>query len=283
MKHCPTCACDMPFVTERFSLKAYQNRISAVFFDGKMNATQRMCVGGFSAAAALLTHMGRHVPIQYLAYVLATTYHETARTMRPLREYGFGEGRPYGEPDPETGEAYYGRGYVQLTWKENYEKMGGRAVSPVLDQVDFVNKPDLALSPFYAAQIAIIGMSDGIFTGKKLADFWNEGGDYDYVQARRIINGSDRASTIAGYASEFEQAACLALGQHIERNLVKMGSKGGDVAELQLMLGCDDVDGIFGKDTDTKVRAFQSSCALTTDGIVGKDTWAALDKKEYGL
>src|SRR5690606_16382609 len=61
---------------------------------------------------------------RHLAYVLATAFHETAKTMQPVREYGRGKGRPYGDPDPLTGLIYYGRGHVQLTWKGNYRKMG---------------------------------------------------------------------------------------------------------------------------------------------------------------
>src|SRR4051812_25042430 len=61
--------------------------------------------------------------LRWLAYELATTQWETAHTMQPIEEYGKGSGKKYGVPDPETGEVYYGRGYVQLTWRENYQKM----------------------------------------------------------------------------------------------------------------------------------------------------------------
>ena len=60
--------------------------------------------------------------IRWLAYCLATAFHEVAQTMEPIPEYGEGSGRPYGEPAGPYGEWYYGRGYVQLTWLENYEK-----------------------------------------------------------------------------------------------------------------------------------------------------------------
>ncbi|MNQ56391.1 putative peptidoglycan binding domain protein [compost metagenome] len=286
MKPCQLCPCDQltpPAPAARFSLKAYQTRIAATLFSGKMDASQRACIGGFTAAAALLTHMGHDIPIQHLAYVLATTYHETAFTMRPVREYGQGEGYPYGEPDPATGETYYGRGYVQLTWKDNYARMSEKVVSILLEPVDLVSKADYALAPAYAAQIAVIGMSEGIFTGKKLSDYWLANGEYDYTEARRIINGTDRAETIAGYAAEFELAARLAQGQPIERNTVRMGSKGADVAELQLALGSAEVDGAFGNNTDALVKAFQSANGLTANGVADQTTWEALEKQVYGL
>ena len=50
---------------------------------------------------------------RWLAYMLATTFHETAYQMWPIEEYGKGSGRYYGTPDPETGETDYGRGFVQ--------------------------------------------------------------------------------------------------------------------------------------------------------------------------
>ena len=51
-----------------------------------------------------------------------TTAHETGFTMQPIEEYGKGSGMEYGKPDPETGQTYYGRGYVQLTWRDNYAR-----------------------------------------------------------------------------------------------------------------------------------------------------------------
>src|SRR3954469_12886143 len=59
---------------------------------------------------------------RWLGYCLATTYHETASEMQPIEEYGEGEGQSYGAIDPETGFAYFGRGFVQLTWRDNYAR-----------------------------------------------------------------------------------------------------------------------------------------------------------------
>jgi putative chitinase len=56
----------------------------------------------------------------WLAYMLATAFHETAHTMQPIEEIGHGKGRKYGTP--VNGHVYYGRGYVQLTWDYNYKK-----------------------------------------------------------------------------------------------------------------------------------------------------------------
>jgi hypothetical protein len=127
------------------------------------------------------------------AYVLATAWHETAHTMKPVREYG---GEKY-----LKSKAYYpyvGMGYVQLTWKSNYEKAGRKL------GVDFVSNPKLLLEPKYAAPILVIGSKEGWFTGKKLSDYITLGVS-NYVGARRIINGTDKANLIAGYAVEYDK------------------------------------------------------------------------------
>jgi len=132
---------------------------------------------------------------RFLAYMLATVYHETSATMQPIEEYGRGRGRPYGAVQP-NGRVYYGRGYVQLTWPNNY-KVLGEALG-----VDLYDDPDLALKPDIAAKIMFYGMVHGTFTGKKLADYFNVH-ITDFLNARRIINGMDRAAQIAVYAREF--------------------------------------------------------------------------------
>ena len=138
------------------------------------------------------------VDARQIAYVLATAYHETGRRMQPLREIGRGAGRPYGAPDPRTGLVYYGRGFVQITWKANYARLGARL------GVDLASEPDRALDPKIAAAILVVGMGEGLFTGRRLADAF--GARTDWVGARRIVNGLDRAAAIAAHARAFHAA-----------------------------------------------------------------------------
>ena len=141
----------------------------------------------------------------YVSYMLATTFHETNQTFLPLREYGRGKGKPYGskidiDRNPYTGlnHIYYGRGYVQLTWLSNYKKMGN-----LLD-VDLVNNPDKAMEAPIAAEILVIGSLRGLFTGRSLSKYIKYGLDIrEFEQARRVINGIDKASQIADYAVKF--------------------------------------------------------------------------------
>lgn len=151
---------------------------------------------------------------RWLAYMLATAHHETDRTMQPIREYGGARwyrqmydpagARPLlaarnGNTTPGDGLRYYGRGFVQLTWKNNYAR-AGTALG-----LDLVGHPDLALDLEVATKIMFLGMQRGWFTGRRLADYFNPAHG-DWVNARRIINGTDKANLIAGYGQAYYAA-----------------------------------------------------------------------------
>lgn len=137
--------------------------------------------------------------LHWIAYGLATAYHETGGTLEPIEEYGKGRGRAYGKP-AANGNIYHGRGFVQLTWLDNYKTFAGR-----LD-IDLVNQPDLALQADTAARIMSLGMTKGLFTGVSLADFTHADGSLDLIRARRVVNGKDKAALIADYAEKFYDA-----------------------------------------------------------------------------
>lgn len=113
--------------------------------------------------------------------MLGTTWWETAQTMWPIEEYGKGKKYKYGKPDPITGKTYYGRGFVQLTWKANYARM------TKLLGVDFVSNPERALDVYFATKILFVGMMGGEFTGKSLSDYFTTSKE-DWEGARRIVN-----------------------------------------------------------------------------------------------
>lgn len=144
--------------------------------------------------------------VRWAAYMLATVKHECADRWQPVEEYGKGAGRPYGEPvtvvsaDGQShANTYYGRGYVQITWKDNYARLG-KAIG-VNDQL--VIAPEKALDPSIAYRIMSEGMRRGLFTGRKLGDYINDQ-RCDYRQARQIINGLDQADRIAAYSNTLE-------------------------------------------------------------------------------
>jgi putative chitinase len=167
------------------------SRARASVFHGHMEQSQ---VDGANAILDAFEAAYPNGDVRWIAYMLATAFHETAATMHPIAEFGHGRGRPYGEL--VDGHIYYGRGYVQLTWRRNYE-----AMTPITG-VNLVSDPDLALRPDIAAKVMMHGMVYGTFTGKKLADYFTPR-TTDFLNARRIINGLDCAGLIAGYGRNF--------------------------------------------------------------------------------
>lgn len=163
------------------------------------------------------------LPVAHRAYLLATAFHETAKTMQPVRETlaksdesavnvlekSWKAGKlkwvrtPYWRYDQE-GKSWLGRGYVQLTHKDNYAKAAKKL------NVDLLGNPAIAMKADVAAQILVKGSCEGWFTGKTLDDYLPE----DFEGARRVINGTDKAKLIAGYARSFEAALrVLPIGQ----------------------------------------------------------------------
>lgn len=142
-------------------------------------------------------------PLAWAAYGLATAWWETNKTMQPVEE-------AYWLSDAwrKRNLRYYpwhGRGYVQLTWKANYEKASeelGLGEAMLAD-------PKLAMRADIAARILVKGMEQGWFTAKKLSDFLpidGEAGHEAFKQARRIINGTDKWIPIAKLATAFQAA-----------------------------------------------------------------------------
>ncbi|MBD0344904.1 MAG: hypothetical protein ICV63_08785 [Coleofasciculus sp. Co-bin14] len=136
------------------------------------------------------------------AYVLATVKHETAATYEPIEEWASGDAYEWredlGNTQPGDGRRFKGRGAAQITGRRNYK------VFSELLGIDLENYPERALEEEISDRILILGMTRGLFTGRKLADYINDG-ECDYYNARRIINGLDKADTIAEYALQWEK------------------------------------------------------------------------------
>jgi putative chitinase len=165
-------------------------------------------ISGLEAVLAAAKEAGW--PLAFAAYALATACHETAYTMQPVREaFWLSEGwrKTHLRYFP-----YYGRGYVQLTWKNNYDRadrelgLGGRLSQNL----------DLAMDPAIAAKIMVKGMEEGWFCADKAGNRHTlarhvpadgKAASLDqFTSARRIINGTDKAGKIAGEALKFQSA-----------------------------------------------------------------------------
>jgi putative chitinase len=164
------------------------SRVRHSVFGGRLGRAQ---VEGLTKILDYRDDSHADLPAQHVAYVLATATWETGRRMRPVREGG---GEAYLRRKP-----YYpwvGEGLIQVTWERNARKFGA-------------TKPGDCMSWPVALRALFEGMIDGAFTGKRLEDFINEG-ECDFVGARRIVNGRDRAREIADIAIAYYQALVAA-------------------------------------------------------------------------
>jgi putative chitinase len=183
---------------DKYDRKIYFDNVRDELFEG---ALEQIHVDGQSVILAVWEYQGGGTPMQdprWLGYMLATTYHETAHRMWPITEYGsqsYLEGKEY--------YPYVGRGFVQLTWQDNYEKAS--KILSLYDERDLVDHPELALDSLIATRVLFRGMAEGWFTGRKLGQYFNDTKD-DPLNARQIINGNDCDDQIAGYHRTFMAA-----------------------------------------------------------------------------
>lgn len=223
---------------------------------------------------------------RWLAYILATVFHETGTYMNPIKEtvmpyhtnkrpsdatviarldkaYKTGKlkvSKPYWRKDA-SGFAWFGRGLVQITHRANYDKFG------------LGKNPDAALDMGAAIRILFNGMTVGMFTGKRLADYFNDQVD-DAEGARRIVNGTDKAKLIAGYHKNFLDAI-RAAGKVIQPADVTPGAaKPDDVPAAQSKSLWAILLAIFTGGGASVMKAVSENGAPILDAV--DNPWAAL-------
>ena len=139
--------------------------------------------------------------LRQVAYILATPYHECYNPkypetrLTPIKEFG---GETYLKSKKYY--PYIGMGFSGLTWENNYAKEAKRL------GIDLLNHPELILDIPTAANSHVYCMVHGSYTGKKLSDYIN-GDKCDFLNSRRIINGTDKAELVMSYAQKF--LSCL--------------------------------------------------------------------------
>lgn len=199
------------FLTRKFDRDAFLDEAIKRF--GKLSQSQR------EGLTYLIDNLAKDFNVvadpRQVAYMLATTKWETVHSFNPVTELPpksiagdaakveayfnekYSSRTDLGNTEATDGFSYRGRGYVQITGRANYKRFGG------IVGVDLETTPDAALNPETAYTIMTSGMRQGLFTGKSLSDYITDD-KTDYVNARRIINGTDKASTISAIAKHFE-------------------------------------------------------------------------------
>jgi len=142
---------------------------------------------------------------KWLAYCMATVYHETGKKMQPVEEVGKGKGKKYGVATGPYNKIYYGRGHVQLTWDYNYKKAQEQLQKNYNIDMPLYQHPEKMLQNEPSALVLYDGMTNGWFTGLGLPRYFNSTTE-DPTNARRVVNGTDKAQTIAGYYNKFKPA-----------------------------------------------------------------------------
>lgn len=188
---------------------SFFNRLKTYGLFSKLNT------GNVQGMAAIIDEYERlgWFDLRWLAYIMATVYHETIRTMQPIEELGRGKGKPYGSKLKYGGgpgkrvaytcpdKIYFGRGHTQNTWFEIYEKLSNTKRAKD-ENWDFLNNPELLLQMKPSIWATFFAMSTGLYTGRKLSQYFDGAKEYP-VKARAIINGSDKAELISGYYVKF--------------------------------------------------------------------------------
>lgn len=202
-----------------------------------------------------------------------------------------------GNTEPGDGWRFHGRGYVQLTGRDNYER-AGREIG-----LDLANHPDLAADRGNAASIAV--------------HYWQSrvvphGHQFDVRAATRDINGgSNHLPERRAAVAEWERMLTPEVMQGLARGevllpaqgrggrdpmadgVLKLNERGQAVEDMQealKRLGYRDAqgnelnpDGHFGRRSQEALKAFQRDQGLTDDGIAGRDTLNALRNAQSQL
>lgn len=192
--------------------KAFFDAVRGTLYGGRLARTQ---VAGLTALLDRFEQGGETEDLRFLAYMLATAHHETGGRLQPVRETfaatdeeaidrldrAFAAGRlpqvsaPYWRRDA-LGRSWLGRGLVQITHRRNYARLAA------LTGIDLLARPERAMEMAAAVEILFTGMLRGAFTGQRLEDHFSDA-RADWVGARRIVNGRDRAEKVAGYGRAF--------------------------------------------------------------------------------
>lgn len=251
-------------------------RAVAPRFSGANAAAQDRIVRAIGGSFAAVLDAHAIDTVLRIAHFMGQVTHECAG-FRTTEEFASGaayEGRQdLGNTQAGDGTRYKGRGLIQLTGRANYRAIGGRL------GLDLEGDPTLAADPVTSLRIAC-----EYWMSRKIND---PADDDDLLEVTRRVNGGlngleERRVFLgrARVALAAIQGTLVAGTQGGAAPVLRRGSFSDLVGELQELLRRHGfpvaVDNDFGPATELAVKAFQAGKALEVDGIVGRDTWAAL-------
>lgn len=282
--------------------RAFFDAIRKTVFKGRMSQPQVEGVNAILDSALRNNVTDPH----HVADILANVRRETGGHMLPIKETvmpshkdknpsdatvikrldaAFKSGKLPWVRTPYWRDGAFGRGPIQITHWSNYEKMGKRLGIPLRQN------PDLALDPDHGADIAVVGMSEGMFTGKKLSD-------YEFPSAldakpanhpRRIVNGPDGSDAeikrdhLAFHKALVDAGWSDAVGEDDQFGAhIYNGNKWPVIESVQEQLdklGYPEVgafDGRWGSKTRAAVLAFRADNGLPLTPTIDADLLAAL-------
>jgi len=213
-----------------------------------------------------------------VAHFLGQTCHESAG-FRTTEEFASGEAyegrKDLGNIKKGDGPLYKGRGLIQLTGRANYKALG-----TVLG-IDLEKHPLMAADPVLSLKIAC-----EYWKKKKINPDCDRD---DIITVTKKINGGTRGlDDRRGYTSKAKAALARIEGIQLSgavpdpRPVLRRGSNSEAVGTLQTLLQTLGfplaIDQDFGPATELAVMRFQAGKKLDVDGIVGKNTWDAVEK-----
>lgn len=207
---------------QKFYLELREDKGLFVKADGTVLLTEKQVEGIENLLNVWEKHFHKD-DVNYLAYNLGTAYHETDRTMQPITEYGersyFNKyepgtriGRVLGNTQPGDGYRFRGEGHVQNTGRANARKATKRLNEVFNLGIDLEKNPEKRGQPYVSALSLFLGNKEGWWTGKDLDDYIDTKDESDaeelkeFINARRVVNGTDKADRIGRYALRFEDA-----------------------------------------------------------------------------
>jgi putative chitinase len=180
--------------------------------------------------------------------------------------YGGPWGTRYlGNTQEGDGWRYHGRGYVQLTGRDNYAA-AGQALG-----LNLIHHPELAADREVAARIAVHYWQTRVVA---------HGHQHDVTGASHDINGGEKGLAERRNAANVWEHRLY--GYHQDAGTLRQGTHSPAVTHLQTQLnalGYTDAqgqslraDGHFGPATRDAVKAFQRDHGLAPDGVAGSVT-----------